>query len=71
MKQTPRILGFILIVAGILIALCGIVTIPLSMVGLGPIQITEIPPRSAASIGVGAFLVIVGAFMSLGKGPAL
>jgi len=66
-----QILGLILIVVGILIAFYGITIIPQSMVSVGPIQIVGIPPRSAASIGVGALLVIVGAYLVLGKGPEL
>jgi hypothetical protein len=53
-------LGLLFIIFGIVVALYGIAIVPLSGVSIGPVQITDIPGRSAASIGVGAFLIIVG-----------
>jgi hypothetical protein len=67
--KPKQILGLALIVVGILIAIYGIAIIPLSMVSIPGVQITDIPPRSAASIGVGAFVVLIGAYLFLGKEP--
>jgi hypothetical protein len=69
--RDEQILGLFLIVAGILIAIYGVTIAPESEVGIGPVTIGGIPPRSAASIGVGAVLVIVGGFVFLGKAPEL
>jgi len=62
MKLT-QVVGLVFIVAGILIAVYGIHLIPLSVVEIGPIKITDIPGRSAASIGLGGFLVLVGIYL--------
>jgi uncharacterized membrane protein len=66
-----QILGIAMIVIGILIAIFGVAVAPQSMVSIGPVTIGGIPPLSAASIGVGAILVIVGAFVFFGKAPEL
>jgi len=56
--------SLVLIVVGILVAFYGITIIPQELVRLpGGIEFTGVPPRSAASISVGAFLVIVGAYL--------
>ena len=56
--------GLVLIVVGILIAFYGIAIIPLGLVLPPGIEFDgRIGPRSAASIGVGAFLILVGAYL--------
>lgn len=69
--KLKQALGLAFIVIGILIALYGVTIIPLAMVDIGGIKIEGIPPRSAASIGVGAFLVLLGVYLVLGKKPEL
>jgi len=47
--------------------LYGIVLIPQAGVSIGPIGVTDIPGRSAAAIGVGAFFVLIGLVLLSGK----
>ncbi|MGA3405312.1 MAG: hypothetical protein ABSD49_06255 [Candidatus Bathyarchaeia archaeon] len=64
--NSKQALGLILIAVGVLIAFYGVQLAPLSSVTLpGNIVISGIPPRSAASIGLGAFLIVVGVYLFL------
>jgi hypothetical protein len=60
-------LGFVFMGFGVYVMLYGIVLIPSSSVSIGPISITDIPGRSAAAIGVGAFFELVGLGLVSGK----
>jgi hypothetical protein len=55
-------LGLALVIFGILVAVYGIQGIPLSTISIGPVTISDIPPRSAAAIGVGIVLVLIGLY---------
>jgi hypothetical protein len=62
--KLKQVAGLVLIVLGILVAFYGITIIPLELVSLpGGIEFTGAPPRSAASIAVGAFLILVGVYL--------
>jgi hypothetical protein len=60
-------MGVLFMAFGVYVMLYGLVLVPLSTVSIGPISITDIPGRSAAAIGIGAFSVLVGLVLVSGK----
>jgi hypothetical protein len=68
LKLTPtQWLGVLFMIFGVFVMLYGIVLIPQSGVSIGPISVTDIPGRSAAAIGIGAFIVLVGLVLVSGR----
>lgn len=62
-KVNSKNIGIVLIVLGIGIIIAGMPLVPLSVVSVGPVTVTDIPPYSAYLLGAGAIITIIGAGM--------
>lgn len=64
MKDTLKIIGIILVIAGAAVIVSGI---PMSVVYVGPIGVTDVPEEIATRIIIGVVLFVLGLAAYFGK----
>ena len=67
-KKNPlKIIGIILIVVGAIILFSAFQLIQQSMIQVGPVKVTDVPPISATRIIIGVVGIIMGLVVYFGK----
>ena len=67
MKDPLKIVGIIIIIAGAIVLFSAFPVVQQSIVKIGGLEITDVPPISATRIAIGAVGIILGLVVYFGK----